>query len=1251
MGPNHQAAVMERVRLQQGGGPPPPGFELGPVVKDPFTPKPEPSAGEIVGSGLVSGAGARTLGMPMDMLVGLANAVYGQAQGLPNLVKGLIRAETSEEYLKAQKEIMEHPLINAAAAPGGSAWWERQAAEAGLPTVSTVHPTSSPGKIAQRAIEMGSAFAAPGALAKVPGLSAVGAAMPGGPVSGGLIGAGTGAAGEIAAETAGERYRPLGELGAGIVGGGAAAGLGGAYEALPPVRGAAREAAAQQAATTRLGTLATDPNAAAAQIRQEIAAGRQELLPGSTATAPELANDPGLLAAQRVREREQGSVLGEQVREQRAAANEARFAALEGMASPTAAPEETQSYLRRLLAMSDHIGDQETAAALTRAETARAVALPTTTPEEQGAAARQAIEAERQPILQDLTQAHQDVTQHLGEALRAFGGEEALGTPEARAAAPGQIGERMRAPTQAAYDAERQRLTGLREAIDPSGTMGMSPAAITDSVAGIRGNFAPDTFGGMENNFYRRVDGWGNVIPIADAFRLRADINSRLRNVMDHNPQEQLRLLTLKRGIDTSIDDAANGLHQAELSGAVDPGEQPVARRVADAGINELGPAFAADVARAYQASPAILRAAERDPLGRAILDRNAEAANLGATRGGAPEAGAPGAADQRSADDAGGAGLPRGVGEPGGAPPALGVSAPGPGGIEGAAGPAGLTPLTPEARQAFADWNRQYGEMARTFRGETGGQLHAVGKILQKGGAYDSYKLRDDEVPWQFAGSPKTAPPDAVDRFLAATPPEAHAALDDAFAFDLRGAAQNPNGTLNLKAYQKWLDDHQDQLTRRPELRGKFDTAAQAQQRLDDINEAIARHHADFPLKPGWGDAGVLRQFWKPGDQGGESMRRYQAITGGRPEAVDAAADYAAYDFANHPGIIKNGMVVPGAADAWIKQHEQAFAAMPGLKDRFAAAAAAQRTLEDVIAHHQERRAAFTKSEAGVFVQDDPERAIERVFNTKDGAQRAGTLMKLTAADPAAQEGLRRAAIDYMHRRFEGAPQPGGEAGTLKSALYANFVEANRAVLNVLFPGRAKLFDTIAEDVRRGSLVERAKMPGGSDTAELLAHMTKPEPTTLGPLVAAYAMERAAEHGLTFLSGVPVLGTILHHGLAVPAMYMGRKMVQAGRQRLQVRADQLFDQMLLDPKTGADALDAYKAAQTAKGASPIRDRFLGRLTAQALQISRNEDLDRARQRGRFRLGGIVKRADAGPSNSATAIGHASGGRVSRADG
>ncbi len=1106
--------------------------------------------------------------------------------------------------------------------PGGSQWWNEKLGEWGLPTTETVHPTSTSGKLLQQGVRGAAAFATPGIAGKMAaarGLPAVGEALssmsPGGPLSSAAYGAAAGAAGEGAAEIAPESKiaRPIGEMvgalapaGLMAAGAGAARGMG---NLIPPLTEASRNEAASRAAAGAFDKAAVDPNAAASVLEQRLAADNAEIVAGSKPTTAELANDPGLLALQRARERlpPEQSDVGNAVREQRIANNEARTQSLEGMAPSTATPEATQAVLRQHLADIDASHAASIDAERKWASAVREPITPTMTPEEQGQAARGAVEAERAPEDQALADSVQSARQSLDQAAGRIGGTAAVGTAEERAAAPAQYGAQMRDPAQEAYLAERAKLNKMREAIDPEGTMGMRPDAIKEARQQIETQFPAEggtNLSSAEQHLYDTVDTWGDLIPLDRAFQLRANINGRLRNVPDQAPQEALRLQMLKKGVDQAITDAASDANTLEQAGTINVGRPALADRLGGLETSaQIGPSFAQDVAAAYaaSASPATRR------LGRGISATantgNApirEGAVPGSPGGGGPQGGRPGGG-------AGDTGVPQVRGEP------------------------DLTPLTPEAREQFAQWNREYAEMSRRFRGETGGQLHAVGKMLQKGGAYDSYRLADSEVPWIFANGGKTSK-EAVERFLDAAPLEAHAALDDAFAFSLRRAAQREDGTLDLGAYRKWLAPREGALSARPELLERFNTAAQAQKRLNEISQNLAEHEASHPLKPGWGDSGVLRQFWKPGPQGAESMRRYMEITGGRADAVDAAVDYAALDFASKPGVIVNGEIAPKAAEAWIGQHQHALSVVPGLEDKFSSAVEAQKAVQEAVARHLDARKEFTDSVAGAFIQDDPERAILRVFSGPDRAQKAQSLMGLVTGSQAAREGIQRAAIDHILSKFSGAPIAGAETGALKAQALQNFIAENRPVLDVLFPnGLAKNFDALAEDLRRSQLVQNARMPGGSDTMELANRAGGHEHNNgFGTIAAAVLGEHAGQH---------ILGGVMGGPIGLIATPIASRWLKGKSTALQTAANSVLDHMLLDPQFAVDTRRAYGVGAASR--TSILNRLGQRAVQSTIQAARSEDLQPAIQH-RAQGGAVVtheahlhreaKKADRNPS-------------------
>ena len=539
-------------------------------------------------------------GVDTSLIAGSLGAVTGMPTELANAIV--------HNPLDPKWKMFENPLP--------AEWWNKQLAKIGVGEEALPAPTAAE-KYARAAgettgdilstllpakAELATAEAAGRAAA--PAAEVLGA---GSVPSNVALGLAAGAGGQAGADVAPPGYERLGSeigsLGVGAAGAGAgemaaATGRGAAhlYSGIPPLMPASREAAAGAGAASAFRGAAGE---GAGGLEQEIEAAlpTSELVPGSTRTTAEILNNPGLLSAQRVRERigeaqipEQGNqTIGQALQQQRATNTQARMGALEGMAPAGTGAEAAQGALQSRLAAIDQIGDSAAAAARSEAANRAAAITPQMTPEEQGAAASAAVEAQRAPVATALAQASDQARSAADQSMGEFGGAEAL-APENRAAALSAYGAQMRDPVAAASAAERGHLTDLRAAIDPTGQMGMRPDAIKSALGEIEQTFAPSRglFSGVENSLYGQVRDFGDLIPIETAFGLRADINSRLRRP-DLEPREQLRLGILKRGIDQALSDATTDIGTGEAAGVIHQGMPPIEARMSGVGQPQTG--------------------------------------------------------------------------------------------------------------------------------------------------------------------------------------------------------------------------------------------------------------------------------------------------------------------------------------------------------------------------------------------------------------------------------------------------------------------------------------------------------------------------------------------------------------------------------------------------------------------------------------------------------------------------------------
>ena len=802
---------------------------------------------------------------------------------------------------------------------------------------------------------------------------------------------------------------------------------------------------------------------------------------------------------------------------------------------------------------------------------------PISDPETIGETIRGAADAERAPTIAQGQAAADQRVDAIASNLDQVGGQAALGTPDQRAAAVATMGQQMRDPIAEANRAMAQRTSALYEAVDPTGTMGVRAApaqtAVDNAMKGVS-VAGGSRLGADEANFAAQISAWPQLVPFNTLREMNSNIFGRMselkRTVGTQSP-EYRRLAIMKGGVEDSLADAVDDIAQGETAGVIHHGLPGVAERLGARleNLPGIGPSFAQDVAAAYANNPASLRAAGRDETGRGIL----ETANA-----------APGPVRAGTAAGLAGEGVSQGRGL-GGSPsdPSLSQTP-------------DLTPLTPEALQTYQQAQAAHAERKQLFWGRTAGQKSVVGKILTPGGAYGPYRLTDAQVPWRVFNAGPTAREDigayldAAER--AGNGQDAVNALHDAAAFSLRRDAQNPNGTLNRQAYARWMDRHDAALSdpRLENLRSRFEAAGQAQRELDQISGAQAAFEKANPIRVGWENAELASKFFAKGPVGAAKMRQFSEAVGDRPDAMRSMEDWAAHDFAN--AAVRDGRVNANLAERWLRDHDAALSVFPQLKHRFADAAEAQRTAEDAIASHIAARQAFEKSSAGIMLGEDPVKAIGRVFTDANAPKTARELMKLTAHSPEAQNGLRRAAVEYIRQKLEGStPAVGTEDDFLRPGQFRKWVDANDRTLNELFPDGIGRFRRIADDLRRSSLTTSgSKIGTGSDTAQNASLMQAHDDHGgggLGGWLSAIGM----------LAGEHVTGS-LAPGIAT---IVGSKVLTNAKNAVQARTNALLDEALMDTQ----------AAHLLWQANPIRGNppppnILNRLRGRLVQLGVN---------------------------------------------
>lgn len=467
---------------------------------------------------------------------------------------------------------------------------------------------------------------------------------------------------------------------------------------------------------------------------------------------------------------------------------------------------------------------------------------------------------------------------------------------------------------------------------------------------------------------------------------------------------------------------------------------------------------------------------------------------------------------------------------------------------------------------------NAEYRDYKQTF-----GQ-GAVGDVLATGNAPNGYRLGDSQVPSRiFSGGAKGA--EAADQLIKAAGSREAAleVLGNYPALSMRMAAER-NGAIDLPKFYAWVRANRAVLNKFPELVERLATPAKAQAEAERATQARADLDKQYPIRPGWGDAETMERLVKPGERGRESADALVNEIGQSPRAVEAVKDYMAGKLRDAAVVregAKAGTVNLAAYQAFMKRWD-GFLSHPAFADvraKFETVAEAQRTLDASTAEHAQAVTAYEKSAARHFLgDDDPAVSMGKVLRAPDAVAQMKQLAQMTAHDPAAQEGLRRAVIEFIQRDLQGNALAGdSETRALKADQFQTFVRKSSGALAQIFSSdQVEMIQNVAADLQRATKsVSGTKLPGGSNTPQDIAASMKhggERSSLLGLLVMAEAAGDMAAH----IAGP--IGKIVGM-VAVSSLAAARR---AGFEKV----DDIVAQAMLEPARAKFLLDKYAAYQ-----------------------------------------------------------------------
>ena len=298
---------------------------------------------------------------------------------------------------------------------------------------------------------------------------------------------------------------------------------------------------------------------------------------------------------------------------------------------------------------------------------------------------------------------------------------------------------------------------------------------------------------------------------------------------------------------------------------------------------------------------------------------------------------------------------------------------------------------------------------------------------------------------------------------------------------------------------------------------------------------------------------------------QNPESVRQYVQAGGD----TDLLKNYLVSDLRQRNVIDENGQVNASRLNQWLTQRRQVLDQVPDLKDQLSNAKTAQETLDQTLSDHADAIKEFERSKAASFINDDPTKAVGKVFASGNPQQALADLATKVSGDPAATNGLKRAVADYILQRVRGSLAGDTTGIDLSSPrAFRKFVATNRDALKTLFGGQGvNNLDMVVADMRRTAQTQQ-RLPGQTGTSQDVVPLLKQalKGSFLGKLSAM-----AGEGGALALAGHQLLSGNLWHGLGLATVGGSAVLVHALRQAGMKRVADLELEAALNPALARD--------------------------------------------------------------------------------
>lgn len=401
---------------------------------------------------------------------------------------------------------------------------------------------------------------------------------------------------------------------------------------------------------------------------------------------------------------------------------------------------------------------------------------------------------------------------------------------------------------------------------------------------------------------------------------------------------------------------------------------------------------------------------------------------------------------------------------------------------------------------------------------------------------------------------------------------------------------------TRNLKAknesnaaLQKLADDAQEQILGVLENSKASVAYRRAADETIKVHDIFKRGAIDFT------DTRVIgKRMLGLGEGGAERVDQIAKAAGYNEGLIGAADDYVRAAFAN--SAIKDGVVVPKSAEAFLKKH-QSYLAQPQnrqLRAELEDAAFTQKATDALIAKQSQFTSERAKAAFNTFSElADPVRAVQSVLRNKQPRKAMNLLIRQAAKDPTgdALEGLRRTFVKTLIQKASGQKVGvseilEGQVGKLKGS---TAYDEMKPVLNDLFgdsPEQLKVIDDVFSQIKN---IQRASS---------------------APAAADSVVERVAFDSMLQYIGIRA-APIVSKGSGAGALSIAGKassiMKKLFSERPKQQAYQIIEELMVNPEKYAKAAAAVANARDEVEMVRAATGFLDSFTNPALYSEEEE--------------------------------------------